>query len=207
MRFLFLFLVPFLVSAAPRKADSTPQASVLRELQSHIEALQMEYENYETQLGMFDERVNNQEDTLISLREQILNANQAQKDLHTNLSAKIETKIAALEKSTKALIEDMQQLKNHANETSELFNQLKTQLVELEKTLSKHTQNLDGLQSAMLSITEAFQTKEGLKTYKIKSGDSLEKIARANNTSVKMLKELNNLSDDKIVIGQTLQLP
>lgn len=41
----------------------------------------------------------------------------------------------------------------------------------------------------------------------VKRGDVLEKIARANGASVKELKRLNNLTNDKISIGQVLRVP
>lgn len=42
---------------------------------------------------------------------------------------------------------------------------------------------------------------------KVKSGDSLDKIARANKTSVKAIKRANNLQNDKLKIGQVLKIP
>lgn len=41
----------------------------------------------------------------------------------------------------------------------------------------------------------------------VKRGDVLEKIARAHNTSVKELKKLNNLTTDRISVGQVLRIP
>lgn len=43
--------------------------------------------------------------------------------------------------------------------------------------------------------------------YVVKSGDSLWKIARNNGTSVKAIKEANQLSSDNLKIGQKLRLP
>ncbi len=43
--------------------------------------------------------------------------------------------------------------------------------------------------------------------YVVKSGDSLSVIAQRNGTTVKALKETNNLKNDKIVVGQKLVLP
>jgi peptidoglycan endopeptidase LytE len=67
------------------------------------------------------------------------------------------------------------------------------------------------LQSAMKSLVALLQAEESSAatetTYQVKSGDSLEKIAAQNGTSVKVLKELNALPSDRIKIGQKLKLP
>lgn len=43
-------------------------------------------------------------------------------------------------------------------------------------------------------------------TYMVKAGDDLYSIARRYNTSVQKIKELNNLADDNLSIGQILQI-
>lgn len=42
---------------------------------------------------------------------------------------------------------------------------------------------------------------------KVKKGDFLEKIAKANGTTVSAIKAANNLKNDKLAIGQTLKIP
>ena len=43
--------------------------------------------------------------------------------------------------------------------------------------------------------------------YKVKPGDSLEKIARTHKISVEKIKKLNGLDQDLIVVGQELKIP
>lgn len=43
--------------------------------------------------------------------------------------------------------------------------------------------------------------------YVVKSGDSLTKIAKANGTSVKAIRAMNNLKTDRIKVGEKLKLP
>jgi LysM repeat protein len=45
------------------------------------------------------------------------------------------------------------------------------------------------------------------KTYRVKPGDNLTKIAQAHGTTVKALRSLNQLKSDRIVANQTLQIP
>lgn len=44
-------------------------------------------------------------------------------------------------------------------------------------------------------------------TYTVKSGDTLGKVAKANKTTVKALRDLNKLKTDQIKVGQKLKLP
>lgn len=50
-------------------------------------------------------------------------------------------------------------------------------------------------------------TEINIKTYTVKSGDSLWSIAKANNITVDQLKEANNLNSNLLSIGQTLIIP
>ncbi len=53
-----------------------------------------------------------------------------------------------------------------------------------------------------VSVTENANNEK--KIHKVKNGESLWTIARTYNTSVNKLKELNNLNDNKIIIGQNI---
>lgn len=46
-----------------------------------------------------------------------------------------------------------------------------------------------------------------IKSYKVKSGDNLNKIAKNNGVTVKQLRAANNLRTDQIKVGQTLKIP
>jgi LysM repeat protein len=68
------------------------------------------------------------------------------------------------------------------------------------------------MQAALQALTLALQPGEEAQTataiYEVKPGDSLEKIARKNKTTLKKLKELNQqLKSDQIIVGQKLQIP
>jgi LysM repeat protein len=55
--------------------------------------------------------------------------------------------------------------------------------------------------------TPTATTANGQDTYKVKSGDTLSSIAANHKTSVKALRAENNLTTDRITVGQILKLP
>lgn len=71
----------------------------------------------------------------------------------------------------------------------------------------------NNLKSNLLSINQQLiipksnQPSNSTIDYTVKSGDSLWKIARLYNTTVAIIKDLNNLTSDLLRVGQVLKLP
>jgi LysM repeat protein len=61
--------------------------------------------------------------------------------------------------------------------------------------------------SAPSGTAAAAAGEGGARTYKVKSGDSLMKIAKAQGVSLNQLRSVNNLRTDQIKVGQTLKIP
>ena len=84
-------------------------------------------------------------------------------------------------------------------------------IAEANNTTVNELMNLNNLKSTSLSIGQVLKlpskkiTQEN--SYIVKSGDSLYKIAEANNTTVSELMNLNNLTSTSLSIGQVLKLP
>jgi LysM repeat protein len=208
-----LILVSASLTAAPKRYYEDQTATTLREMRASLDDLRHEINNHETEIKTFDEKVQSLETIIDSLRQNSSEVVQAHKEALKDSSATLEMKINSLETTTKGLVADLKQFKNHANETASALSQYKQKLSELEKILEIQNDNLGSLQSAIKSITDAlqvksnFQTSSGEKTYRVASGDSLEKIARKHQTTIQVLKELNGLNNDKIIVGQILKMP
>ena len=118
----------------------------------------------------------------------------------------LDKKIANLEKLLEKAAVDLRNLSTHTN-------QALAKLTHLEQEVSLHEKRLDEvvrLKETLTSISHAIGDSHPSSTsntvYKVKAGDSLEKIARANKISVPALKNLNHLKSDKIVVGQELRV-
>ena len=99
--------------------------------------------------------------------------------------ADLKKKIVALEKSLDKL----------SAQTSATLAAYKQQIVSIEGSFGE----ISKLRSTLLQLSKP--------SYQVKPGDSLGSIARKLQTSIEMLKKENNLSSDKIVVGQELAVP
>ena len=201
-------------------------AAGLKALKTSMDALRHQVNNHEAEIRMFDEKLASSEAIIESVRDQLNESSRSHKEQLKGNSATLEEKIVSLDATTKGLVADLRQFKTHANDSTTVLMQYKQKINELEKLVEHQNQNIEHLQAAMKALMDVLQVKEtpSVKSigevsagasgagasgnvYRIKSGDSLEKIARANHTTVQAIKELNGLTQDRIVVGKVLKLP
>lgn len=172
--------------------------------------LQNQVKNHEAEIGMFESRFQSQEALIESLRNQIDDGLKKTQEYARIQHSQLESKSARQEDINQGMALE---IKNYVKDTANIFEEYKNRIVELEKIIHLQSQHIENLKSSLKLFIDA-QSKElssgplgELKVYVVKSGDSLEKIARAHKTTIKRLKELNSLSGDQIIIGQKLNVP
>jgi LysM repeat protein len=121
--------------------------------------------------------------------------------------AALQRKIALLEKTIDKMSGDLKSLMTYANQTTASLTGYRDQIQQIDKKLDE----VNKLRSTLSQISKTYSSPEAPQTssaaYLVKSGDSLEKIARKFHVLVESLKRENNLSSDKIIIGQELMIP
>lgn len=215
-----LIALPLSLFSAPYKPQQESLTTTLTQLRTSVSTLKNTVNNHESEIRTFDEKLQTQETQFETLREQLTDLTEDQKNLIKNQNIDQESRISALDGTLKSLIADMKQLKTQSNDSVVVLGQYKQTLSEINQILDAQNQQIKSLESALKYIVELAQNgdsaspkeKSGLQynsgnTYKVQSGDTLEKIARKHNISVKSLIEMNNLSSDRIMIGQTLSIP
>jgi LysM repeat protein len=201
------------------------QPIAIKEAKEAINDLRHEVSNHEAEIRMLEEQLKNFDIIIDNVRDQISEAAKVQREQLKGSCSSIEARILAMENTHRGLISDLKLFKSHASEVSTVLGQYKQKIDELEKAVDQQNQNIDHLQEAMQALMDAFQVKnapaknlpnkslssnlEGTngRTYRVKMGDNLEKIARAHQTTVQAIKGLNGLTSDRIDTGKLLQIP
>lgn len=206
-------LAGFFLEAAPRRYDDDLWI-YMKEIRDSMDDLRREVNNHESEIRTMAEKSLTQEDRIEHMQKELKEAHQAQKEQLKNNSGTLDMKIGTLESANKGVIADLKQIKGHSNETQELLKLYRDKINELEKSVGTLTHNLEMMQSAMNNLMDVVKAgagissvEGGLKVYRVKAGDTLEKIARAHKTTIRALKEINGLTKDQIGIGQTLKIP
>jgi len=216
----FLSLVVALFGAttaysAPQKVYNQETSVAIREMRASIDEMRHEMNNHESEIRTFEDKLNNQEVIIEALRDQNTNTSKINQDLTKGNLVSLEMKINSLDTATKALASDLRQFKTHVNESTNSLNAFNQKIAIIEKVLETQSQNLDNLQSAIRSLMTVLEVKNDLtssddsavKMYCVKPGDSLDKIAKIHKTTSKLIKELNNLNSDRIIVGQNIKIP
>jgi LysM repeat protein len=186
----------------------------IREIRDSLEDMKREVRNHNLELKAFEERNHSVDSSLDAIRQELKETHQAQKEINKNNIGSLEMKIGSLETNSKGLNADVKQIRTTFNESQDTLKQFKDRISHLEKTIEAINRNVEHLEQALGQVLDAYRVEAGqsptgstgTKTYKVISGDSLEKIARKTNVDIKTLRRLNNLSSDQIRIGQTLKL-
>ena len=120
--------------------------------------------------------------------------------------AALQRKIATLEKTVDKMSGDLRSLMTYANQTTTSLSLYRDQIQEIDRKLSE----VSKLRSTLTQMSKTYSAPEPTtteKTYRVKAGDSLEKIARRLQITTEALKRENKLTSDKIVVGQELSIP
>lgn len=195
---VFYFVLP--LYARPQSGFYTNPE--LDELRIELDDLKHALKTTQVELTLLDERLKKQ-NTALSMQ-----------DKETNGSALCSAQINALGKKVTGLEKMVEKAANDLRTLSAASTQTLAKIQTLEQGLSSHDKRLDEvvkLKGTLTTISKAIsqrpETVSSTKSYRVKAGDSLEKIARNNHVSVESIRKINHLSNDKIVIGQELRLP
>lgn len=182
----------------------------VHQVQTNLDDLRHDINCFQTELQILDGRIKYNENALASLKTQDIEKQQVKIDQLVAQIQSLEKRWNQHERSREQAAAELGQLSSHAEETTAALRQCKSRIEELEQELiasQRRFEELTKLKTHIESLAKSSKVSEPYKIYKVKAGDSLEKIAKAHRTAVEKIKRLNNLEQDMIVVGQELKIP
>lgn len=159
-------------------------------------------------MAMLKNSIATQEESRESLEKEVSKMLKAAKDAVNESSEQSGSRQKNFDKTLEKLTSDLKQLKTHCNDLSSIVNDLSKTVAGLKEGANAQNLVIKELEQAMRGLTLALggkgKTEGSGGVHVVKSGDSLEKIARQNGMSISELKELNNLKSSTIHPGQEL---
>ncbi|MDN3508501.1 MAG: LysM peptidoglycan-binding domain-containing protein [Candidatus Neptunochlamydia sp.] len=206
---LFLITTIFLAgcgSMSSSKGEKHQMELSLHKVRTEVEDIKHELNTYEIEHHVIEGKLIDQEQTIASLRQQMAELKSGKLDSFVQESQNLEKKLQQVSKKQEKIVIDIRQLSSHANDTTTALSQYKDKIAQFEKAIQEQNVQLKEIPKIKKGITKLAEV-ESFKTYKVQAGDSLEKIARDNHTTVEELKRLNQMRTDLIVIDQLINLP
>ena len=166
----------------------------------------------ETEMEMLKNSISTQEQAREALEKEVSSLLRATRDSLADARDGSVQRQKTFDKTLEKLTQYLKQLKSHSNELSQTLNDLAKSVKKIKETETQQGQAIKELEQAMRALTLALSGKPTAKgsadgkasVYIVKSGDSLERIARAHGMTLSEIKELNALKSSTIHPGQEL---
>jgi LysM repeat protein len=195
LRTCMLFLASCQSHMAVLQQDKHDSSVAFHEVQTELADLKHNLNNTQVEIQILEERLQSQEILLQRTK--------------STPSSSLEKRLFAIEQIQEKIQADLKQISSHANQTTTCLQQYNTKISAIEQNIERQNKkiyDLADLKSSLKTLKTSL-AKETTTTYVVKSGDSLEKIARNHKISTESLKKANQLSQDKILVGQELIIP
>lgn len=204
MRYL-LFSSCFLFFWGCSPLKSSPDEEHQNELTLHqmkttIDDLAHDVHCFKTDIEILGEKINHAKS-----QKEIERLSQKQQHIEKELDI-LANKMKGMQSQQALLSSNLEKLSSFSDDTTLSLKQFKEKIADLKKNQKEFNSAITQIMSLKYSIKELASLSND-KTYIVKPGDSLEKIARIYKTTVDELKTENNLTNDLIVVGQELKLP
>lgn len=200
---IFLFGISLPLFAAPPIKENLAIQEFRLDLAEHGQALH----SHKVEIELLNEKLDNLQLSLSGFKDEMKGNGEVDIEVTKERASQLEKRVATLEKQSKSLSSDLSLLKDHINAATSSVADMERKWGSLEKDLSLDIKNLKSTLQSIVAYVEGGPSKLSTKNYIVQSGDTLEKIALKNKTTIRELKDLNALNSDKIFSGQKLQLP
>jgi len=184
----------------------------LDELRIEVADIKHTLSTQQMEISLLEDKIRDKDHTISSLTKEMSGKKILKLEQFFEEISSLERKISQLERIQEKTTVDVRQLSVHANQASAALGQYRDKIHDLERELQVNLHKLEEIgkiRNTLSSISKAVSGKPstGFTTYKVKSGDTLGKIAQDHHITVETLKKYNDLANDKIFVGKELKIP
>jgi LysM repeat protein len=213
-----LLIAPLLTGCIGGSGGTEYKTEVaMHRLRSDIEEIKHDIQTHQMELSVLEGKSQSNEEALLKMRKEGLNSDPGKMEKYQAHLTQIGQKILLIEKKQEELTRHLQGISLQGTEVQKALTQYKDKICEIERNLSLHNQTLsemvkvkDHLKTlSELAITQGIVDLDGrhFQPYRVKGGDTLEKIAKEHRTSAEVLRKMNHMHNDLILAGQDLLVP
>jgi LysM repeat protein len=187
--------------------DRPQNTALINELRLELADVKHALHSTKVELQLLEEKHRNQDAVITSFKSNQGQNKTLKPDALSLQLSNVERRLAQLEKGIEKTSADLKQLTVHATQTNASLTQYRDRIQSIEGRVEEVVK----LKSTLNSISQAIQKKSPTsektsETYRVKSGDSLDKIAKSHSTTAENLKKINGLDSDRITVGQEIKL-
>ena len=206
---LFLSFVGCTSINSSPKEEKHRMEMTLQRMKTDIEDLKHDLNTFEIEHHVLEGRLSDQDHTLATLKDQTFESQESRLEQLFSEIEKLKNLISSMRESQQKFMADLKNLHENASDTHVALSQYKNKIESIEKHLALQERQFEKIAELKGVISELTLGQKGkrLKTYTVRAGDSLEKIARNHKTTVEEIKRLNHLSNDLIIVGEEISVP
>ncbi len=188
-----------------QKSEKQQMEFSVQKLKNEIEDLKQDMKTYQIEVGILEGKIMNHEEDLNSLQVHDLPGKGGLRSLDSGTLN--EKKILEIERTLDHLVKRFERVELESKEIAKVVGSYKQKFHEMEKYLQAQTDSLQEIGRIRQSLKEIREDSAEFITYRVRAGDSLEKIARQFGTTLEQLKKINQLHNDLILVGQEIRVP
>ena len=204
--FIFFIIVGLtscsMMGSSPKEEKHQLELTLHR-IRTDLEEIKHDMTSSEMQIQILEGKIVAGDDLIAAVKDRL-------QELQKTNWNQLEYQISLLEKKTKSielqndhLLSHLNQLQQYATDTTKALIQYKDKIKDIEKTIANNQEIIEQIRWKKNSQ----KLDKTFKTYVVRPGDSLDKIARQHETTADELKKINQLTHDLIIVGQELVVP
>lgn len=213
----FLTIPYLLASCGPTsvasKTDKYQMEMTLHKTRADLEELKHDLHTQKMEVSIIEGKLVNQEDFVATLKKETFDLHQTKLDQFTGQIGNLEKKLASFEKTQDEILQAQTKLVQLSHELHKAIAQSKDRINEMERIIALQSKSANEMAKLKKNVEKVASLVEGgkqaitIEPYTVKSGETLEEIAKNFDTSSSALLKINKLDSEKIIPGQELLVP